>query len=359
MSSEDPSDSLAKLGDRVNFGEYEVDAYLAVLRHGKLSAAEIANQTAIPQPRVYDTVRSLANKGFVELRDSRPLEVLAIDPDEAFAGVKTTLDDLLGELEQQYSSPSRDGEAVSLVTSRQTILRYLEDVISRSEYELVLSLTPDLLDRVEEQLAQKRAAGVTVELLLSPEANVAEPDEFDYEHIATTTHVRRGVTTPVVAVADGKYSLYTTRIALQSDADGYGVVFDRSGLGLLVLGFLNTAVWPSSNTLVEAEADPQYPRRYATVRRCARDLQNADGTLYATVEGRHLLNGDRLTVAGEITDFAVTASQETAAITLDTGAETLGIGGKAAAFEDIEAHKLAIARGSPPDIDATQSLTRS
>ncbi len=357
MSDDDPSDQLVSLGERVDFGEYETDAYLAVLRHGNLTAAEIAEQTAIPQPRVYDTVRNLATKGFVELRDSRPLEVLAVDPEEAFDDVQTTLDDLLGELERAYESPSRDAEAVSLVTSRQTIYRYLEDIISSAEYELVLSLTPALLDRLTKTLMGKRDAGVTVELLLSPEADVADPDEYDYDQVATATRVRRGVTTPVVAIADGGYSLYTTRAALRSDGDDYGVVFDRSGLGYLLLSFLNTVVWPTSKALVERQVHPGFPRKYATVRRCVRDLRAADGPLYATVRGRRLVTGDYETISGEITDIGETTGQDTAAITLDTGEEILNIGGQVAALEDIEAHELTVARSSPPDADSVGRST--
>lgn len=357
MSDDDPSDQLVSLGERVDFGEYETDAYLAVLRHGNLTAAEIAEQTAIPQPRVYDTVRNLATKGFVELRDSRPLEVLAVDPQEAFDDVQTTLDDLLGELERAYESPSRDAEAVSLVTSRQTIYRYLEDIISSAEYELVLSLTPALLDRLTKTLMGKRDAGVTVELLLSPEADVADPDEYDYDQVATATRVRRGVTTPVVAIADGGYSLYTTRAALRNDGDDYGVVFDRSGLGYLLLSFLNTVVWPTSKALVERQVHPEFPRKYATVRRCVRDLRAADGPLYATVRGRRLVTGDYETISGEITDIGETTGQDTAAITLDTGEEILNIGGQVAALEDIEAHELTVARSSPPDADSVGRST--
>ena len=352
MANEELSGHLAHLGERFDFGEYEIEAYLAVLRHGKLTASEIAERTDIPQPRVYDTVRSLADNGFVELRDSRPLEVLAIDPAEAFGNVRTTLDDLVEDLEQQYMAPSRDAEAVSLVTSRQTILRYLADVVDHAEYELVLSLTPDLLARFEDDLAAKRDAGVTIELLLSPAADVPGADEFDYTRVAAVARARRGLTTPVVAVADGTYSVYTTRTALQSDGDDYGVIFNRSELGFLVLGFLNTVVWPSATTLVESRNERPFPRRYATIRRCVRDISNSEGTFYASVRGRDVESGEYRTVQGPVVDISVSTNRETAAITLDVGGETVDVGGQAAALEDIEAYELAVDRDSPPDLDA-------
>ncbi len=352
MTNEELSGNLSLLGERFDFGEYEIEAYLAVLRHGKLTASEIAEKTDIPQPRVYDTVRGLADNGFVELRDSRPLEVLAIEPDEAFEQVRTTLDDLVEALEHQYTAPSRDAEAVSLVTSRQTILRYIGDVIAQAEYELVLSLTPDLLTRFEDDLAAKHEEGVTIELLLSPTDAVPDPKTVDYTRVATVVRARRGVTTPMVAVADGTYSVYTTRTALESGGDDYGVIFNRSELGFLVLGFLNTVVWPSAMTLAESYVERPYPRRYATIRRCVRDIENSDDTVYASVRGRDVESGEYLTVEGEVVDIAVSANRQRAAITLDVGGETVDIGGQAAALEDIEAYEVAIDREEPPGIDS-------
>ncbi|MEF8812219.1 MAG: TrmB family transcriptional regulator [Halovenus sp.] len=350
MEDDDLSGHLERLGERFDFGEYEIEAYLTVLDHGKLTASEIAEKTDIPQPRVYDTVRSLADDGFVELRDSRPLEVLAVDPEEAFDNVRVTLDDLVEDLTRQYTSPSRDVEAVWLVTSRQTILRYLEDVIAGAEYELVLSLSPRLLGRFEEQLAARQDEGVSIELLVSPGVDVPDPEEFDYTRLATVVRARRGLTTPIVAVADGTYSVYTTRTALHNGGDDYGVVFNRSELGFLVLGFLNTVVWPSARTLVESQEAHPFPRRYATIRRCVRDLQNSDGQFYASVRGRDVESGDPRSVEGEIVDIEVSTNRQTAAITLDTDDGTVDIGGQAAAFEDVEAYELVIDRESPPGL---------
>ena len=81
--TDDLRGTLDHVGDRFNLGEYEIDAYLAVLEHGELTASDIADRTDIPQPRVYDTVRSLSDRGLVELRESRPMKIVAVDPEDA------------------------------------------------------------------------------------------------------------------------------------------------------------------------------------------------------------------------------------------------------------------------------------
>jgi len=343
MADEELQRTLADVGAHFDFGEYETEAYITVLEHGRLTASEIADKTDIPQPRVYDTVRSLAEHGFVEIHESRPMQVVAIDPTEAFGDVQTTLDELVEDLERRYTAPSKGSEAVSLIKSRRTILRYLEDVITTAEYELMLSLTPDLLARFEEELADRRDEGVTIDLLLAPAATVPGADEYDYTRIASAVRARRGVTTPVAAVADGDYSIYTAREAIQEDGDRYGVIFNRTELGFLVSGFLNTVVWGSATTLMERLDDRPYPRRYASIRRCVQELDGVDDALDVTVHGRDVETGERRTVEGELVDVAVGPDQVTASITIRTadGAE-VAVGGQAAAFEDIEASELVV-----------------
>ncbi|ESS08938.1 MAG: putative transcriptional regulator, partial [uncultured archaeon A07HN63] len=172
--------TLEGVGERFNLGEYEIDAYLAVLEHGELTASEIANRTDIPQPRVYDTVRSLSDRSLVELRESRPMAVVAVDPEEAFGDLQTSFTEMVDELAARYTAPARETEAVSLVKSRSTIIRHLSEAIESAEFELVLSLTPALLDRFESALRDRVASGVSVELLVTPASEAPDPEEFDY-----------------------------------------------------------------------------------------------------------------------------------------------------------------------------------
>src|SRR6056297_4078804 len=108
MAPDELRSTVERVGDRFNLGEYEIDAYLTVLEQGQLTASEIADRTEIPQPRVYDTVRSLSDRGLVELRESRPMKVVAIDPSEAFEELESSLDRMIAELEARYTAPARE-----------------------------------------------------------------------------------------------------------------------------------------------------------------------------------------------------------------------------------------------------------
>ncbi len=352
MSEDDVRSTVARVGDRLDLGEYEIDAYLAVLEHGQLTASEIADRTDIPQPRVYDTVRGLGDRGLVDLRESRPMKVAAIDPTEAFDDVRSSIDAMVEGLEERYTAPTREPEAVSLVKSRSTILRYLEEVIVDAEYELALAVTPDLLIRFEDDLRRAVDAGVSVDLIVTPAAEAPDPGSFDYTAVATNARARRGITTPVVAVADGSYSMYATQDALRDDRDRYGVIFDRSALGFLVSGFFGTVLWTTAGEhLAEDDGDRPYPRRYASIRRCVKDVIDAGGEFYATIEGRDVETGSPRIVRGRIRDVEFELSEEVAGLTVETDEGEVTVGGRVAAFEDVEAHEIHLGRDGPPTLE--------
>ncbi|WP_049899170.1 HTH-type sugar sensing transcriptional regulator TrmB [Halococcus agarilyticus] len=344
MVSDDLAGALGRVNQRFDLNEYETDAYLVVLEHGRLTASEIADRTDIPQPRVYDTVRSLAERGLVELRESRPIEVLAVDPEAAFEGVHDSLDALVGDLRAHYTAPARDAEAASLVKSRSTILRHIESVIAEAEYELILSLTPDLVARFEEKLADRHRANVATELLVTSAADAPAPEGYDYASIATTVREREGVTTPVVAVGDGEHAVYATQDALAWNRERYGVVFDRSELGFLVSGFFNTLLWSTADPVLDDGEDLDFPRRYASIRRCVADLDDGEGSFTVAIEGRDTATGEPRSISGRVVGIARDETGLTAALTVATDDGEVTVGGRVAAFEDVEAHELRVER---------------
>ncbi|WP_435063935.1 HTH-type sugar sensing transcriptional regulator TrmB [Halobaculum sp. EA56] len=343
--ADDLRTTMERVGERFNLGEYEIDAYLAVLEHGELTASEIASETDIPQPRVYDTVRSLSDRGLVELRESRPMKIVAVDPDEAFGDIRSSLSEMVDELEARYTAPTRDTEAVSLVKSRSTILRYLEEVIESAEYELAVSLTPDLLRRFRGALERRVEDGVAVELLVTPASRAPSTAEFDYDAVATETRSRRGITTPVIAVADGEYSVYATQDALRDDRDRYGVIFNRSALGFLVSGFFGTVLWSTAESVsTDGESRP-FPRTYASIRRAVKDVHEIGGDFHAAVTGRDVETGNEIRVEGPVVDYEYDASEQVASFTVDDpDGGRVSVGGLVAAFEDIEGQEIELDR---------------
>jgi len=339
------------VGERFDLGEYEIEAYLAVLDAGQLTASEIADRTDIPQPRVYDTVRSLADRGLVELRESRPMRIVAIDPEDALGSVQASFSELIDELTARYTAPARETEAVSVVKSRSTIIRHLRECIEGAEYELAVSLTPELLGEFGDALEARIASGVNTDLLVTPASAAPDPETFDYLSVATTVRARRGITTPVLAVADGDHSVYATQDALRNDRERYGVIFNRSALGFLLSGFFGTVLWSTAETLAANTDERPFPRRYASIRRAVKDIRELGGTFYATVEGRDIETGEPRVVSGTVVDIDFQDTEEIAAISVETPDGVVAVGGRVAALEALEARAIHIGRQQPPALD--------
>lgn len=348
--TDDLRGTLDTVGERFNLGDYEIDAYLAVLEHGQLTASEIADRTDIPQPRVYDTVRSLSDRGLVELRESRPMRIVAIDPEDAFGDFQSSFTQMIDELTARYTAPTRETEAVSLVKSRSTIIRHLKECIESAAFELVLSLTPELLTEFADELETQSKNGVSIELLVTPASRAPDPETFDYLSVATTARARRGITTPVVAVADGEHSVYATQDALRDDQDRYGVIFNRSALGFLISGFFGTVLWTTAEPLAVDDSERPFPRRYASIRRAVKDIRDLGGEFYATVNGRDTETGASRVCSGKVVDIAFQDSEEVASLTVETDSGPVEIGGLVAALEAIEGQEIHIGRETPPEI---------
>ena len=344
MGEVDLVDLLGTVGDRVDLGDYEIEAYLTVLEQGSITASELADQTDIPQPRVYDTVRSLRERGFVELHESRPMTVVAVDPAEAFDELSTTFETMVSHLRRHYTAPQPDDYTVSLVKSRSTILRHLGRIIEGAEYELTLSLTPRLLSRFEPKLAEAQKRGVTTELLITPLEQAPSVERFPYEDVAKNVRGRRGITTPILGVGDGEHSIYATQDAIRSDHDRYGVIFNQSELGFLVSGFFGTVLWPTAEPLASDGPPLEFPRQYASIRRCIKDIDDREEPLTASITGRWVDSGERCEIKGQIVDLALEETQQVAVMTIDSEEGSVTVGGRLAALEDVEAHEIVISQ---------------
>ncbi|MEM0118271.1 MAG: helix-turn-helix domain-containing protein [Conexivisphaerales archaeon] len=72
-------DSLKELG----LTEYEARVYICALTEGSLPMRELAFRSGVPRTKVYQSVRSLAKRGLLRLKE-KPLRFTAVDADEVF-----------------------------------------------------------------------------------------------------------------------------------------------------------------------------------------------------------------------------------------------------------------------------------
>jgi sugar-specific transcriptional regulator TrmB len=80
-------DGLKKIG----LAEYEARAYAALVGLGEANAREIHEASKVPRTRIYDILKELANKGFVEFIAGSPNYYRVVEPDSVMDKIRDEL----------------------------------------------------------------------------------------------------------------------------------------------------------------------------------------------------------------------------------------------------------------------------
>ena len=84
LVSQEVMDALKAIGLNL----YERKLWVALLSRGVSTAGELAEISGVPRSRAYDILESLAEKGFVLIKPSKPMQYVAIEPKDAFERAK-------------------------------------------------------------------------------------------------------------------------------------------------------------------------------------------------------------------------------------------------------------------------------
>lgn len=141
----------------------QVDAYLTLLDHGRLSATDVAKRSTVSISQVYSTLRSLENMGFVDTVEQDTLHAEPREPVEIFTHLRdrgTLLTDAAEELVERWERPTASSYRVSVVKHSNTVIERVRSRLSKASLgvEMALnidqleSLTPDLRATIEAPL---------------------------------------------------------------------------------------------------------------------------------------------------------------------------------------------------------------
>jgi len=93
MVSQKTMDKLRAIGLNL----YERKLYVALLSRGTSTAGELSEMAIVPRSRSYDVLESLAEKGFVVIKNAKPLQYVAVSPDESLERSKNKMRSDLAE----------------------------------------------------------------------------------------------------------------------------------------------------------------------------------------------------------------------------------------------------------------------
>ena len=123
------------------FTDYETKVYLALVQVGTTTAQEIQQQTAVPSNKVYASLLSLIDKGYVGVLALRPKQykLVGISPFEERLEKKqkdiTLLGKQLQQLKQQITAKQSDLQDVALVLKgKKKIIHMLAEASHNAQY---------------------------------------------------------------------------------------------------------------------------------------------------------------------------------------------------------------------------------
>ncbi|HET7325523.1 MAG TPA: helix-turn-helix domain-containing protein, partial [Halococcus sp.] len=139
----DTSELKAVLGD-AGLSPYQVEAYVTVLARGAATATEIAERSDVPGPRIYDVLRALEKRGYVETYERDTLRVRAHSPANALSDLERRAERFsraATEIEDRWEQPALDGHTPSIVGRFETVLDRARAVIRTAESQIQVAAT--------------------------------------------------------------------------------------------------------------------------------------------------------------------------------------------------------------------------
>ncbi|MEM1525295.1 MAG: helix-turn-helix domain-containing protein [Nitrososphaerales archaeon] len=139
------SEKTYRLLRALGLTEYEIKAYLTLLKFGSQTASVISMDSGIPYSKIYDVLRNLERKGWIEVERAKPSKYYPKPPVLAFNSTKMKLEKELKETELQIL------QELQPMFERKEIKEKPDIWIVRGEFN-VLSKIKEAFDRCENEL---------------------------------------------------------------------------------------------------------------------------------------------------------------------------------------------------------------
>ncbi|KTG10130.1 TrmB family transcriptional regulator [Haloprofundus marisrubri] len=348
---------LRRALEDAELSQYQADAYTALLRLGSASATELADACSVPTARIYDVLRDLETKGYIETYEQDSLHARANDPQAvlgALRGKAERFTDAATEIEERWEQPAVDDHMVSIVKRFETVFDRACDIVRDAEREVQVSASPEQFKRLRPALSAAYDDGVLVSVSIHTDSDTpadALPDPKTYEGVATEVRHRR-LPAPFIVLVDRNRMCFTPHAR---SVNRYGVLVDDYTLTYVFHWFFQTCLWEVWETVYDARPT-EPPLVYTDIRRFVRETEPLliDGaTVRVRVDGYDTDSGKSVSFVGTLEDVSYVGSSTNGepplsqlagetALTVDVDGETRTVGGWGAVVEDIEANRLTV-----------------
>lgn len=166
--SQEITDSLRILG----LNNYESKVYITLNKIITGTAREIGESAEVPRPRVYSILQKLVKRGFVDVKEGKPLKFTVVPPHDAFKKhrnwMNQTLDQAESDLNIIYESHIPSFPApIWVINGPEKIIKKEMEIISRAEDSIMILagfMFEDEIPLLKENLSKIKKKGVKVRI---------------------------------------------------------------------------------------------------------------------------------------------------------------------------------------------------
>ena len=152
----DHGEAIAERLTQLGFTQYEARTYLGLLQTDSATGYSIANDTGVPQPKVYETLRRLVERGAAARTGEKPARYRAIPPDALLQGIEKDFAARVAAARDDLESlPRRESPAQLLPVSR---VESFAPAVEAASAAIAAARTRVYLSGNRDELAGLRAA---------------------------------------------------------------------------------------------------------------------------------------------------------------------------------------------------------
>ncbi len=142
------SESTREILREMGLNAYEVDAYVALLEGGQMTAMEVSREASVPYSKMYEVLNSLKNKGWIKSSETRPFKYYPVPPQDAVAFTRLRLEDKYQSWEQSLAETLQplyekrelvERPDILILHGQQAVLAKLAEVLKKANKEIMIA----------------------------------------------------------------------------------------------------------------------------------------------------------------------------------------------------------------------------
>jgi sugar-specific transcriptional regulator TrmB len=342
MPSGEHLENLYQIAMKLGLKEYEAKVYVTLLLFGPLTSTDLSKLSKVPYSRIYDVIRSLEEKGLIEISNTRPRRYKAVDPRIALVNfISRQYYDSLKYVNQliEFASQSKsenEEEGVWIAKGKSAVDNLIRKAITSANHELLIAAYANFLKNYLGILKEK-SKDVSICLVLLGNENIS------YELFISVSDevLHRPTRAPQFVIPDFSQVLVIVNHE-KSEPIAYEIT-DENLMGIFAVYFFNYL--RKEAKLIFRNLESLEKRRYSNLARAldhVRFLLSKGIAPSVSIVGRLVRNGEKVKIEGYAVDTYSDPLRGVETLLVKVGDRVVSVGGRGAYIEEIEAFEIEV-----------------